>query len=155
LKYPYPYLECDRHSGPQKSYAVCTCVATGAAPVETIDPPSEEHSGIIVCPKHADDELWKMEDWCVICAGCAEKNGLTTVGNVSNHPLTPTQVFGSQNLHEGIEAVIYLQSMVGVVETEDSADKIWCSFDKFQMELTLKVYYSLKMSSKIDTGSVN
>lgn len=54
---------------------------------------------------------------------------------------------------EGVQAIIALQKLVGIEETEAQARKSWRSFEDWEKEKTILVYEQLKHAfSKDDVG---
>jgi len=67
-RYPYPFVECNHHPGPQEGYGICIHVMGGAA-VGYFEHASETEIGIISCELPA--ESHGPKDLVLACAGCA------------------------------------------------------------------------------------
>ena len=50
---------------------------------------------------------------------------------------------------EGVKAIIYLQSLAGVVEPEERAAKNWDGFMDWEREQTLRTYRILKPEAEV------
>lgn len=72
-KYNPPFIECDFHEGPQRSYAICKCVMEYKEPVAAVDPASDTEIGGIACS--ADHRKMPVEHYRLICEGCAIQRG--------------------------------------------------------------------------------
>ena len=53
---------------------------------------------------------------------------------------------------EGVKAVIYLQALVGINETEESALKGWREMSYQEKKMTMEVYESFKKTSAEPDG---
>lgn len=76
-KYIYPFLECDHHEGPQRSYAVCKHVMDiGVDAIKQIDPATDEGMGVIWCESCSTKESGpSVDDFRAVCEGCCKKLG--------------------------------------------------------------------------------
>jgi hypothetical protein len=71
-KYERPFVECDFHKGPQRSYVICNHVMFEKAPVCHVDPATDTEIGAIVCDKEHEESA---EGLSLICEGCAIAHG--------------------------------------------------------------------------------
>ena len=74
-KYIYPFLECDEHAGPQRSYGVCVHVLKdGMSVIKQIQPADDENMGMILCEPCTNAGAGiRLEDFRAICEGCCKK----------------------------------------------------------------------------------
>lgn len=69
-RYPYPYVECDRHHGPQLGYAVCYHICNQTAkPVHIIEA-SDEELGEATCAVCHGAKKLGVSAIRLICKGC-------------------------------------------------------------------------------------
>lgn len=76
-RYPYPFVECDHHPGPQEGYGICIHVMAGAA-VGYFEHASQKEIGIISCELPAQSHGPK--DLVLACAGCAMAQHAVAIG---------------------------------------------------------------------------
>jgi hypothetical protein len=74
-KYEYPFVECNSHPGPQRSYIICPHVHTMARPPDYVQLADDEDAGTITCyecrPDRLSDKAKVVESFRVVCQGCA------------------------------------------------------------------------------------
>jgi hypothetical protein len=70
-KYPYPYLECVQHQGPQMSFIICNHVLAGEVAVHLEECSTSEPGELLcsVCITRPDEGL---DDFQMICASHAK-----------------------------------------------------------------------------------
>lgn len=73
-KYHYPFLECDHHAGPQRSYVICLHVMNGAKPYR-VELATQDNSGLLVCSACYWRRKKKIEMFRCVCVGCATARG--------------------------------------------------------------------------------
>jgi len=73
-KYPYPFIECSRHPGQQRSYCVCNHVHEGSAPPLLTNLADDQDMGDLVCAeclgKRPVASMFKA-----VCEGCVVDHG--------------------------------------------------------------------------------
>jgi hypothetical protein len=63
-RYPFPFIECDEHPGPQHGYIVCVHVIEGTAGTWMVLPASDTDVGHIVCERGPDHEVDELRLLC-------------------------------------------------------------------------------------------
>ena len=63
-RYPFPFIECDEHHGPQHGYIVCVHVIEGTAGTWMVLPASDTDVGHIVCERGPDHEVDELRLLC-------------------------------------------------------------------------------------------
>jgi len=67
-RYPFPFVECDLHPGPQHGFVICKHILYGTAQTRSVYPASDTELGEILCEREHDSH-----ELCVMCGEHAKQ----------------------------------------------------------------------------------